>query len=347
MEHEHRGGTEARGTAGLAAALLIALGGLGGCGSAGAHLAAVAPDGSDAACDAVLAEHRAALLAAGELAASSPAHDEALGRCIRAPGGVWALVVEATDAEGRELRWAIVWRGADGTSARFAPPLMATCDDVEPCNFDDYGALELDPPRLDDVDDDGRPELYVGAVFSGNEGVYDATHAFYTVSAGAIVAVPLPALRGFALEGARDLDGDGRLDLLTNGPYLGDYSGSCSGFGNRGTGPLLAVHHAAAGVWRWDDDVAQTALAAACAPAEDEDEDEDADVEPLVSLETVACARLFGATAAEARALIPCRAWRDDEDPCDLPPEEDAVCDEHALFEAFADATPPVVFRAR
>jgi hypothetical protein len=285
-------------------------------------------------CERLLAPHRA--VTAG-VDADSWMRRAPMGQCVPARGGVWALVVEATRPSGL-ARWGLHWMSDQGVEARLVPESgTGACDDDFECNFDDYGVLAFEPLRLTDVDRDGVEELYLGAVFSANEGVYSATHGFYEVAgepaAPQIARVPdLPALGGHVLEGIADVDADGGVDLLTHGPYVGFVEHLCSGFSFRVQGPMFLLHQQADGSWRWDDEVAMAHAAAECGSAQMEES----------SLLQVACDRIRGKTAAKTIAPLRCRPWRQGEDPCaDEPPA--GVCEEHALLMAWARAVPPLV----
>lgn len=287
-------------------------------------------------CERLLAPHRA--VTAG-VAVDSWMRAAPMGQCVAARGGVWALVVEATRPSGH-ARWGLHWMSDQGAEARVVPESgTGACDEDFACNFDDYGVLEFEPLRLTDVDRDGVQELYLGAVFSANEGVYAATRGFYEID-GEPAAPRIvrqedpPALRGFVLEGIADVDADGGVDLLTHGPYVGFREGACSGFSFRVEGPMFLLHQQADGSWRWDDAVALAHADAECAGSQMEES----------SLLHVACDRLRGKSTAKTIAPLRCRPWRRGEDPCTAEPPSD-VCEEHALLMAWARAAPPLVLR--
>ncbi len=257
---------------------------------------------------------------------------EHVGECFPVAGGAWALPLDSTPGEGRTIyRWAVRWRGDDGATATLIPELASPhCgEEVQGCNLPMIGLVTLDAPRVTDLDGDGRMEFYVGAVHQAEEGIYSDSRAFYTVRGGAIAAVELPIPTGVSLDGVDDVDHDGRLDLLSHGPYTGSDTSSCSGFPSRMTGPLLLAHGLASGGWSWTDEVARTFALRTCSRAP----------RALSNAQDVACARLWGWDAARTRRAIRCRAPRPS-DSCDRPPRD--VCGDYDVRASWAAATPPL-----
>jgi hypothetical protein len=270
----------------------------------------------------------------------TPQRPERVGVCVPAPGGAWAIVLDTSGPPGESgpiVRWVVRWRGDDGATAAFAPVLSSVSDGVNPegRNLASTGTVTFDAPRTADLDGDGRMEIYVGAVHEANEGVYSAARAFYALRDGAVVAVALPALGGAALQGVEDIDHDGRVDLLTYGPYEGEDTSSCSGFPDRVTGPLMAVHRLADGGWSATDEVARTSAMRACPRAPT----------ALANANDVACARLWGWEAARTRRAIRCRALRPNESNCGAAPPPDFYGD-YDVRAAWASATPPLTLVA-
>jgi hypothetical protein len=288
-------------------------------------------------CEALTAEHRAVQVPA-------PPPDEPpvvrvpehVGECFPVAGGAWAIVLERGESEGSPVfRWSVRWRGDDGATASLIPELASPhCGEgAQGCNLPSIGLVTLDAPRVTDLDGDGRMEFYVGAVHEAEEGIYSDSRAFYTLRNGSIAAVELPLPTGTSLDGVDDVDHDGRLDLLSHGPYTGSDTSSCSGFPTRMTGPLLLAHSLASGGWSWTDEVARTFARRACPRAP----------RALSNAQDVVCARLWGWDAARTRRSIRCRAPRQS-DSCDQPPRD--VCGDYDVRAAWAAATPPLSLAA-
>lgn len=154
-------------------------------------------------------------------------------RCVDAEGGAWVIeIVSLTttfhndDAPSLTVRWAPRWIGNDGRDARLSPSLTLTelqCDHDElalfgTTDYDNDGRGELVMHRVHywcgdgDGDDAGPLEVYTardgsGAADGGDAGAPLSVSAF---------ALP-PHVHG--VTSARDLDGDGRLDLLDTAWY--------------------------------------------------------------------------------------------------------------------------------
>lgn len=289
-----------------------------------------------APCDALMAEHResVARLPPGEEGGPPvlPAH---LGECVAVPGGAWAVVLhDDVPPEGeRSFHWLVRWRGDDGTSAELLPPIESPhCPEpASTCNLPARGGVAFDALRTFDVDGDGRMEFFVGAEHRAEEGVYGATRAIYALRDGQVQEVDVGLAFG-RIQGVDDVDHDGRVDVLSHGPYTGDED-ACSPFPVRVIGPLLVGHSLGGGRFNWEDDVARAFARRSC-PRQPT---------ALATPQDIACARLWGWSPERTRRALRCRALRPSDDCRRLAA---GVCGDFAVRDDWAQAPAPVSLEA-
>ncbi len=189
----------------------------------------------------------------------------------------------------------------------------------------------LDPPTLADLDGDGAPEIFLRISLTFPSGEVWASGRIWTFRAGAIARYA--DLTG---EVMRDVDGDGRLDLLTHGAFvgLGRLDSPGTGF-QRLHGPLFLAHGDAVGGFHLDDAVARAFALTACPtkpnalltwvgamPAS---------VDDARTATNIACARTWGMSSEAARQVVE-EGCRKAADPC-MNVER---------FGAFANGAPPL-----
>lgn len=259
-------------------------------------------------CAPLRAEHAAALAKA---LTAAPKLDVAIlpptfGACVPSGRGAWAIVLAharpdptlyvgapTSVGEGVRGRFHLVHRALDGTTLSVAPTVAA---DLAPGSDSfatgDRVRLSIDPPIAFDFDGDGQAEL----VLVVREDVYEqgvsTRGRVWTVKDGKLVLYD-PA-RPYLVRGVRDVDGDGRPDLLWAGPWPTFRTVEPAT-------PGLVLHALATGGFSRDDAVAARHASEGCRPA------------PTSLLPTTspakaalhaACARLAGRTADDVVAAL-------------------------------------------
>jgi len=324
---------------------------------------AALPPASEAAvfCGALARENEVALAA---LPAGAPpvAAWRRAASCTPSRRGAWGLSIASVSSSDGEVRarWSLrhLRRLPDGSAREdppFAPETTSPTSGVETDRGRQATGPNLEwsetrrmvplPPELFDFDGDGDAEIVVvthiedvsesglshvtrqGRVWSGHEGI-----ALYA------------AARDIVIEDVRDVDGDGRPDLLTRDPYVGSATITCgSGDPYPVLGPLLAAHALPGGAFSRGDSVAVDRARRECptrpATALRPDPAVAGAVDLVASAHAIACARLWGARAEPIVAAVAagCR------------PTAGAVCapcDDPALLERWARLPPPLVIEA-
>jgi hypothetical protein len=173
---------------------------------------------------------------------------------------------------------------------------------------------------LADYDGDGLDEVLAVHESHHHEGSPKSEARVLTFKKGAIV--PYAPARGIVIDGVEDIDGDGRPDLLTRGPYA--KASRADAFGNAWPiAPIVFAAHARAdGTFATADDAARARAHKSC-PARP--------ILPLLGDDSdalkIVCSRLWGvptsALIAEIRTVCPnaaeagvaswetCREWED------------------------------------
>jgi hypothetical protein len=217
------------------------------------------------------------------------------GRCERTRSGRWAIVLDTLRAdpasEGRATgTWAFVHVDSDGERE----VRVARNDEWE-----DMVRPELTTFTLFDYDGDGEQELVWSVHTSVSEGADRHAGGVMTFKHGEIRA--LDGSASFAPYATEDVDHDGRPDLIGHAPYDGEGDDSPSGFTYTLRGPSLLLHSLANGAFSADDSVAKQYARRACPARVNAVFSTRDDVEggPFV-----ACARMWGVTAAQTRAAI-------------------------------------------
>lgn len=234
----------------------------------------------------------------------------ALDWCAATPaGGAWALHVDGlavesdpdTHAELLQGTFSLVHATPEGarTSVRpwsegiTGPEGNLVCALGEEC-------VAVDPPMLFDHDGDGEPEVFVRVATERPAGPSTAHGRLWTFRDGAVDVYP-PA-RAWVAAAMRDVDGDGRPDLLTHGHYATEAPGPCSAAAHTALGPLLAAHSLPDGRFSVSDEAARRADREQC-PAATADvagavvTGPEGGIDAAGTFVRVVCARLWGASA--------------------------------------------------
>jgi len=140
---------------------------------------------------------------------------------------------------------------------------------------------------LGDWDGDGRAEVLVTRDFWAHEGERGDDSRVWTYRRGALV--PYAPAEGLTIVDTLDADGDGKVDLVTRGPYASIRGSSALGY-TYANGPAIFLAHVGhGGTLSQNDAVAMAFTASKCSAATEQNE-------------TLACARLRGASAADVIA---------------------------------------------
>lgn len=248
--------------------------------------------------------------------------------CERVEGGVFRVEVEALATvpcedcwdegeQATEGTYRIVWVAEDGTRA---------ASDARAFHLESSTRVTLVPLATFDWDGDGVPELALRTSFSGHESG-DAVTEILTVAgaslSGFVPAEPFAA----AIDEVRDVDGDGRLDVISFTPWCTGGFGTSEEGGGWTAGPRTLWHGEAGGAFDDRGAASRAFLAAECGDhtnpllpdgAGDPELFEGAPEEALLR---VTCAALSG-EVADVRARLEA-AWQ--ATPCGAA-EADPIC---------------------
>lgn len=283
-------------------------------------------------CAPLLARHRAVI---ARVSGDNSPWAEPLatfGRCLPTPGGAWAVVVDdaeidASESQGTSVQghWSVVHVGADGRSARLTRAEQWISHDLPGI----VGAV------LHDYDGDGEPELVLLRHSTVSEGADRPGGEVLTLRDGAVASYA-PA-GGIEPDEARDVDGDGRPDLVTRTPYRANGDDSPSDFTYLMEGPALVAHSLADGTFSRSDEVAARFAREQC-PRRDATAGG-----AEVSAASVVCARLWGVPAATVARVIRARCASPEENGSGSPRRRN--CGDTRVLLRWAEATPPLTLR--
>jgi hypothetical protein len=281
-------------------------------------------------------------------------HDAA--RCVETPHGAWGLAVSSLTVDDAWVggRWSLVYVNASGARFSVSPSsdLPADADGEEPVTqnanleLGEGGSVVPLAPVVFDYDGDGEPEaVVILKIVDYEEGVGPSSSfhgRVWTVHAGAIRLYP-PA-RSFIVKEIRDVDGDGRPDIITHEPYVDSATINCgSGDGYSVYGPTLLVHSLPDGTFSGSDAQAMLFAKRECAVKPSPviliaEHFQPEMVDLPRSAKNVACARLWGADEQTLRAEIALR--------CYVLNENCITCDNRDLLDKWASMEPPFRFPA-
>jgi len=293
-------------------------------------------------------------------------HRRALGACVGSPKSAWAIALERLSAgnEGVLGTWSLVHAVAGGGDVRLRPWPFEPKDKAQSANFE-LGEFDyvLGAPAVNhsfDWDGDGDEEVLLLSSSSGHE-TGSSQMGLFTFKQGAIV--PYAPARGLDVQTVKDVDGDGRPDLLTSGPYDDVTSDMGGGFFEvRLLEGLFVAHSLPDGTFSLGDPVARRSVARWCtssvrlvfqpeggssdASVTEAPLDEDA-VRKRVA-QSVVCARIRGRSAASVAAAIRTGCPRDAQNEGEAPDAaplgegQRPYCYERARMLAWAAQEPPL-----
>jgi hypothetical protein len=255
------------------------------------------------------------------------------GLCAHTERGVWALEYRDVAVSGADARW----DGAEINANVVVVHLDAQGKRSEaPAGTLRVAAFQFAGVRVGtpfDADGDGDDEVTLhgtrAAPFS-----YGSSGILLTARGGKIA--PYPKAQGIDVAGVEDVDGDGRLDLLTPGPFPPDDEIVCGDWKGSNDPPLLLAAHARGdGAFSFDDAAAIAYAKKECPRAPSS---VIVDAFSFDNRRNVRCARLWGASPAAVGAAVrkTCRA---EAKGC---PPKSGECLHFATLTAWATAKPPL-----
>jgi hypothetical protein len=212
-------------------------------------------------------------------------------------------------------------------------------------NLEWSGSTRIVPtaPVLFDFDGDGSPEAVVvvkmDVVQESGNSVHVSRGRVWTLREGKVTLYG-PS-RDLTVEEIRDVDGDGRPDIITHEPYADTTTIKCgSEEAYPVYGPILLAHSLADGTFARADTQAVLFAKRACAvpprPALVEERDRSQIVDFARSAKNIACARLWGSDMGTLVSEIAARCH---------PINECSTCDDKAILERWAKMDPPLRIR--
>jgi hypothetical protein len=249
--------------------------------------------------------------------------------------------------------WSVVHIDAMGRRASVSPNPIASIDGkaqdsvtkLQNLEWSAYAHIVPTAPVLFDFDGDGIAEAVVVIQYD----VIDESGTDHTSSGrvwtarGDAITLFKPA-GDIVVEEARDVDGDGRPDLITHERYEGVAYINCgSQDGYSVFGPLLLMHSLADGTFSRDDAAALAFAKRECpnllrpviVPAEGFEDKVMVDIRK--SAKNIACARLRGADKQSLLSEIETQCYRLNEN-C-------VTCDSKELLQRWATIDPPLRIR--
>ncbi len=258
-------------------------------------------------------------------------------------GGAWGLALKDLKPEANGTTAQLVAIHIDSKGQKTTLVLKGPNDRVKERAFavNDHDHTSIESMRLFDYDGDGEEELVVIAHDQLHEGPRDPMGLLLTWKNAAVVSYP--PLKDIGFFRVEDTDKDGRLDLVTYGPYRSKIGARCNGAVSVAQGPALLVHSLPDGTFSLNDGTCiQFAKQLCDKPGFAVSRDEEKRVDDESTFMSLACARLWGMPDAQAAALVG--------NACS-PISGEATCSEAsqkqcvypAVLRQWSKATPPLV----
>ena len=240
---------------------------------------------------------------------------DAFTHCAEADAGVWSLLADRFSIEhepsaqdphacaGITVDVALVHVDRAGAEQKIYPLRDPGTKGGRAENWSlvaNWGSRQIDPPVFFDFDGDGDLEVIVTGS-ANDEGPDPSWHEAWTYKLGRII--PYPPLAKVAFETVADVDGDGRPDVWTRGPYAHIEAGSALGGMWPVAPPIFLLHSEKDGSFDGSGAIARAELKKACPQKPELADAGDLDhVDDVVS--AIVCARAWGASEREVRAAL-------------------------------------------
>jgi len=196
---------------------------------------------------------------------------ETIGKCWVGKQGAWAIEFEevstppsehslvspkTTDTSGSG-RWFVTYHPVEGEESRYEPLLIMNlwsgkAEDGRNFFFNQHAGILVKTPSVFDFDGDGHDELYFPWGQRGPDIEYGKLLSFRRN-----VIVDYPHFGGM-IHDMRDVDGDGRPDVLTHWPFVSFDKEPVA------YGPLLCAHSLPDGRFSFEDEVAKQFALRSC-----------------------------------------------------------------------------------
>jgi hypothetical protein len=250
---------------------------------------------------------------------------DALEECDGNARGIWALVIDDAEighaktppgaCDAVRFQVALVHVDAAGKTTRAVPFAVAGKPEKN-LAVEVWGARTIAPLVTSDLDGDGELEVLV----MGNtdrEGVHIPSSEIWTFKEGRIQ--PYAKGAGIVFTEVVDADSDGRLDLVTRGPYETVRATSCQGPTFPVAPEVFLMRGEPLGVFTLNGSTSKARLLAECPSASTVAPTMGGDSEALAT--AVVCARAWGKTAAQAVKDLEttCTSWVPPAKECERP----------------------------
>jgi len=253
-----------------------------------------------AMCPAITAEAKRAYEVAAKkfLSGTSTSPGKTMvGWCAESPAGAWSIGMPdlTTITEPYDFVYAVEGR----FSIVFTPRVGAPVRHVPKEALANYGARAFKDPWTFDFDGDGVPELWVEVHEEGEEGHHARLVDLFAFKGGAIVSYAPAATIG--AHTSRDVDGDGRPDLIVHAGYTEELESCGAGFPYDAPEPRFVAHSLPDGTFSMVDAAAKSFATKTCP----------APPATIGSSYDAMCARLWAKDVAKERARVvaSCVAW--------------------------------------
>ena len=286
--------------------------------------------------------------------------------CVPTSRGSWAALFEG-GADPRAWTWFVGFLPRAGTLAKHAGNFVDQVD--QRANHQSYtgkadlfdGATYLGPYRLQvvsDYDGDGAPEAVVWTARIGQEVRSSARGMLWSFSQGTVIPYAkasklsvapfeVDAVASSEPSPLRDLDGDGRVDLLGYGPFFGVFKQGCGVIESfEALGPRLALHSLADGTFSERDAaaIAQTKISCPTRPTQVLTFGEHG-LDQRATFSDLGCARLWSVPAStiDSEKKSACGAVQPASTNCDAPRKCSAEA--LAVLAAWSRQQPPFMLQ--